>query len=56
MYNILIQEVGKMTKNIDNSLKNQVIAMSNTLAEKEHTFYSVSAETVLCKSSIIKTE
>lgn len=38
MYNILIQEVGKMTKNIDNSLKNQVIAMSNTLAEKSTRF------------------
>lgn len=32
------QEVVKMTKNVDNSLKNQVIAMSNTLAEKSTRF------------------
>lgn len=38
MYNIPVQEVIKMTKNIDNSLKNQVIAMSNTLAEKSTRF------------------
>ena len=38
MYNILVQEVIKMTKNVDNSLKNQVIAMSNTLAEKSTRF------------------
>ena len=38
MYNIFIQEVVKMTKNVDNSLKNQVIAMSNTLAEKSTRF------------------
>lgn len=38
MYNIFVQEVVKMTKNVDNSLKNQVIAMSNTLAEKSTRF------------------
>lgn len=38
MYNMLVQEVVKMTKNVDNSLKNQVIAMSNTLAEKSTRF------------------
>lgn len=38
MYNVLTQEVGKMTKNIDNSLQNQVIKMSNTLAEKSTRF------------------
>ncbi len=38
MYNMFVQEVVKMTKNVDNSLKNQVIAMSNTLAEKSTRF------------------
>lgn len=38
MYNMFVQEVFKMTKNVDNSLKNQVIAMSNTLAEKSTRF------------------
>lgn len=38
MYNVFVQEVVKMTKNVDNSLKNQVIAMSNTLAEKSTRF------------------
>lgn len=38
MYNMFAQEVVKMTKNVDNSLKNQVIAMSNTLAEKSTRF------------------
>ena len=38
MYNMPVQEVVKMAKNIDNSLKNQVIAMSNTLAEKSTRF------------------
>lgn len=35
---MFVQEVVKMTKNVDNSLKNQVIAMSNTLAEKSTRF------------------
>ena len=35
---MFVQEVFKMTKNVDNSLKNQVIAMSNTLAEKSTRF------------------
>lgn len=38
MYNMFVQEVVEMTKNVDNSLKNQVIAMSNTLAEKSTRF------------------